>query len=63
MLLIDEIIEDYSLRKEIVSQVEHSYDIEMSEHDSAFLCGLIKNTPQKKFWSLESLLVGLRLSY
>ena len=48
MLLIDEIIEDYSLRKEIVSQVEHSYDIEMSEHDSAFLCGLIKKHAPKK---------------
>ncbi len=48
MLLIDEIIEDYSLRKEIVSQVAHIEDIEMSEHDSAFLCGLIKKVRPKK---------------
>ena len=48
MLLIDEIIEDYSLRKETVSQVAHIEDIEMSEHDSAFLCGLIKKFAPKK---------------
>ncbi|ORU00543.1 hypothetical protein D081_1066 [Anaerovibrio sp. JC8] len=48
MLLIDEIIEDYSFRKDIVSQIEHIEDIEMSEHDSAFLCGLIKKFAPKK---------------
>lgn len=48
MLYVDEIFEDYSIRKELVSEPEFIEDIEMSEHDSAFLCGLIKKVHPRK---------------
>ena len=48
MLLLNEIQEDYSIRKQVVETEAFSEDTEMSEHDSVFLCGLLKSVQPRK---------------
>lgn len=48
MILLDDIVEDYQVKKTLMSLPGIVEDTEMGEHDSAFLCGLLNQVHPKK---------------